>query len=841
MQVNEETYGAKDNWKGIFTTAQRNDFVEECEPLQSVYPTSDGKWDSTLLYAFQSGKLTLNKPIDDSIAMLGVDDSSWLTDRKWSAWGKNTSTGEYLQNKLVCKMEKKGTNPVGYSTLNTYSISNDTVYTTSPYTSFWGYNQTYNSNSGNLKASLYAYINVKNTYHVAFVRATNADVENITYTDSCQIKSFDLYTYFKALDKNGKHFYETYPVVIALYTFPVYDYRNPHYSTSKYYRGSIEGTAKPFVLNQFEDVTYPFDDSRKPLQILTYQQGTTSAKDNSFTALKPYSDPTSTSETTYSVDHVPVYLAGNRSLWKSLSQSSTVMYQEYTNIHERHYLDGSVYRILHWLDIVTADNAEEIYNKYMKQVAYLGMFFTDSWDYALCCPTWDLDKCYCGILDDNGVAHGEYSVGEKNREQKQWNWKSFDDNNYSPSKKPQGEDKEKPSSQYNYNSNLNVGLDGGNYYAMSKYELNVFKNWIRTIVNPEGPFVVGNAGEGEYSYEELAYNIQKMFSGVYPEGQILSLMYFPFLIDEEMKSHSTLISNSHIQLGNYETEGLENWFGSKLIEVKATKIDSGSNFVEMESGEYPIEEYYRDFRDYAPYTSMSLIIPFHGTIELDPGTWYGHTINTRMIVDIITGASTTVIEREGIPVDTIQGQVGAPVYLIARNVGDYASTLISNSQSLNQQKFDNVKLGVKTIAKTANAVGKGAVGIATKNVGLVGSAVGDLVSAGADVMSAREKYKNTEFQIEHNQADSTVVSSNAPSVAQYLEMFPRLVIRYPALMSGFDRVTYGKTVGYACNIQDTVGNFNGFTVFSGADLTGLTCQEDIKTRIFGMLQQGVIL
>ena len=189
----------------------------------------------------------------------------------------------------------------------------------------------------------------------------------------------------------------------------------------------------------------------------------------------------------------------------------------------------------------------------------------------------------------------------------------------------------------------------------------------------------------------------------------------------------------------------------------------------------------------------------------------------------------------------MQGQVGVPVQIIARNVGDYASTLISNSQSLNQQKFNNVKLGVKTIAKTASAVGKGAVGIATKNIGMVGSAVGDLVSAGADVMTAREKYKNTEFQIEHNQADSTVVSSNAPSVAQYLEMFPRLVIRYPTLMSGFDGVAYGKTVGYACNIQDAVGNFKGFTVFSGADLTGLTCQEDIKARIFGLLQQGIIL
>lgn len=837
MQVNEEVYGSKSNWKKIFTNAEVNKFVENVSPLQAVFPTSSSNsWNSELLYAFQSGKLTLNRPVDDSIATIGVDSGSWLTDRKWVAVGKNSTTGEYFSDKFVCKMKKENVNPVAFSALSSYSAANDSIQTTSPYTSFWGYDQTYNENSGNLKAKLYTYINIKNTYYVIFVRVTNAEVETISYKDSYISATYDLYTYFKYVDKDRKHYYEKYPVVLAVYLVPVYDHKT---LTSSSYRSTSEQTAKAIVMNSFEDGVYPYDDSGKPLQILTYQQSAWTLRPSGFTTAKPFSDPAS-SPLTSTISHSPVVLAGHHDVWLSSSKSSNCMYQEYTNINWRAYLDGSVWRIVRWLHIVTNDNADELYNEYMKQTAYLGMFFTDSWDYATKVQTWDYDHCFCGIIDDNGVTHGEYSAGEKNREQKQWNWESFDDNNYSPSKKP-GDDKEKPSTPYNYNCDLNVGLDSGNYYAMSKYELNAFKNWQHTVTNPKGPLVVNTPKDGQYSYEELGYNLQHMFNGVYPEGQILSLMYFPFLVDEELKWHSTLIPDSYIKLGNCETTGMDNWYGSKLIEAKATKIDAGSNFVEMESGEYTIEEYYRDFRDYAPYSSMSLIIPCHGTIELDAGTWYGHTINTRMIVDIITGASTTVIERDGIPVDTVQGQVGVPVNFIARNVGDYASTLISNSQSLNQQKFSNMKLGVKTIAKTTSALSKAAVGIATKNVGLVGSGVGDLVNAGADAMSAREKYKNTEFQIEHNQADSTVVSSNAPSVAQYLEMFPRLVIRYPTLMAGFDGDTYGKTVGYACNIQDNVGNFKGFTVFSGVDLSGLTCQEDIKTRIFGLLQQGVIL
>ena len=837
MTVNTSVYGSEDKWSAIFTSTT---IKEEAIPKQAGFLASDGTYNSLLQTAFLNGTLSINTPIDDSIAFFGVDNGSWLTDRKWVA---NCKVGdEYVTEYEVCKLKKKNVNPVAYFSSPSSANDNNGPYVSNPYTSFWGYDQTYASGSANMSVRPYTYISVKDMVYVAMVRVIDKDPETLLYSDSHAMRNYDLFTYFKYTNTNGKHIYEDYPYVIALYLIPLYalktvsstgSYRNPTNSSSI-------GSAKPNVMNDFETGVYPYDSTGKPLKILTYIQSGHSYNDNSFYYSKNFGVPTGSPHSA-NVSHNPVYVAGIRNLWSSISKTNNQMHCVYSNIKTSYYLDGNTWRIKRWLTKVDGTNSEKIYAEYMKQCAYLGTFFTDSYDYAEKAPTWDYDRCHIGIIDDNGVTHGEYSTGEKNREQKQWVWESWKDTPFNPSKKPGGEDKEKPSSPYNYNSNLNVGLDGGNYYAMSKYELNVFKNWQHNVTNPAGPLVVGTPGEGEYSYEQLGYNLQFRFNGVYPEGQILSLMYFPFLVDEEMKRHSTLIPDSYIQLGNYETWGTDDWYGSKIIPAKATKIDSGSNFVEMPSGDYPIEEYFGDFRDYAPYTSMSLIIPFHGTIELDPGTWYGHTINTRMVVDIITGASTTVIERDGIPIDTVQGQVGVPVNLIARNVGDYASKLISNSQSLNQQKFDNMKLGVKTVAKTASAVGKGALGIATKNIGLVGSAVGDLVSAGADVMSAREKYKNTEFQIEHNQADSTVVSSNAPSVAQYLEMFPRLVIRYPTLMAGFDSETYGKTVGYACNIQDSIGNFKGFTVFSGADLTGLTCQEDIKTRIFGLLQQGVIL
>ena len=122
--------------------------------------------------------------------------------------------------------------------------------------------------------------------------------------------------------------------------------------------------------------------------------------------------------------------------------------------------------------------------------------------------------------------------------------------------------------------------------------------------------------------------------------------------------------------------------------------------------------------------------------------------------------------------------------------------------------------------------------------------IGGALSLGstiADVAKREKNYNNTKFQIEHNKAKSTVVSANDPANAQFLEQFPRLVIYYPTLMHGFNSSIYGKTVGFACNIQNRIGDFSGFTVFSGADLSGLTCQEEIKQRLYSSLQQGIIL
>lgn len=824
--VNTRVYGSETDWQTVR--------ADSCKVRLATFVSDTYK--SPYNHTLGIGKKLklLSDDIDLSICPIAVDKNSSMVNCTYAGFPSKSDT-VFREFETVAKQSALMYCSVPDNTSHNWTNGAYYLYTQDGNNAQWSSTNTADyqgiTDFPTVLTSLTQPIVDWNYKKIAFCIFVIASDNIDTLTGGARIRLFDLNTYVN-------HAHTTYPYVLSVVASPKYVNGNYFTNFGFNYIYNVSETTDwcSFGAIPVESCMFRTDD--KQVKYIYHNHLNLSAYNAQI-----WDDATNTYKSyTSAISGSVVVIGGYKNEYANLINNYNSYIQVVGNDLFKAKSDSTNKMRLFAYYEVTDANVTDFNEWCKKQCAYLGMFFTDDYTtFQTFSNDWyTAETTYLGIIDNNGVTHGEYAQGEAIKDYPQSQWENIkDDSPYDPTKKD--DNKERPSTPYNYNKTLAIGLDSGNYYAMSKAELTAFKNWQNTVVNPAGPLVVGTPEEGEYSYEQLAYNIQFKFNGVYPEGQILSLMYYPFLVDVEMREYSTLIPDSYIKLGNYETTGTDNWYGSKLIPAKATKIDSGSNFVEMESGEYRIDEYFGDFRDYPPYTTMSLLIPYHGTIDLDAGTWYGHNINTRMVVDMITGASTTVIERDGIPVDTIQGQVGVPVNLIARNVGDFASTLISNSQSLNQQKFDNVKLGVKAVSTTASAIGKSVEGVMTKDFGKLGSAVGDIVSMGADVLSAREKYKNTQFQIEHNKADSTVISANTPSVAQYMEQFPRLIIRYPVLLDGFDPVTYGKTVGYACNIQGNIGSFKGYTVFSGADLTGLTCPEDIKTRLYGKLQQGIIL
>lgn len=482
---------------------------------------------------------------------------------------------------------------------------------------------------------------------------------------------------------------------------------------------------------------------------------------------------------------------------------------------------------------------QNFYNFFMSQSAYLGLFFTPKLETAYTGALND-DNMYLGIIDSSGITHGTYSKGKDNEKQPQYLWEdAISQSPYDPTKKPEASDTEDKSDAYKYNNYSSVALDSGNYYAMTSEGVKKLIAWCEKITNPKGPFAYpgDKPSEGQFSLEQLGYDLQFNFNGSYPADQIMSLMYFPFNINTHMGFGTILRPAQHIQLANAVTEARTNWYGSDVEAATGTQLTGGNQFAIFETSAYAITRRFDDFRDFEPYTTMSIVIPWHGTIPINPGEWYDHNLTTRMVVDIITGASTTFIERDGIPMETLSGQVGVPIQLVIRNAGDYVNTLLSGSQALNQQKADTIK-NVVGLATSATAA---VVGGATGNAAMAGVGLAGVVNSTAGLVVSEKQYQNTQRTIAHTKAGTSAVSCNAPSVAMQMDTQPKLITTYPRLIGNYNAATYGSTVGFACAIQGDISSFAGFTVFSGADLDGINASDTEKLMIYNKLKDGIII
>lgn len=815
MNVNESVYGSKDKW----IKYSKSQYIEEKNgykyanftDAETIY-FSDG----SLEVANDNGRLAFGTPIDNSIAYLGVDSGCEFANQSWYRC-ETASLARINLRKLdvtpLCFMTYDMTSlPNNY---NYFNLNNDNVS--------WAYNMIKNNNI-DLRMVPVTYVPVKTKYLIiveAWHKSFDPDAPSPVGRITC-----DLYRYVNPEVGN----YEEYPYIKSVMLYPLIRLTG---GSSDFEFIANSKRLIPVALNQLDTFSDPRFEG-KTYNVLRYAQPTVSIFG------KPSAIGTSSNGTPINLNltgTIPIMIMGDT--------------QEYINANVNDYIgiagtvnkyyDFNNKRIYLYKHVSEYGGVDKFREYCLRQSAYLGGFFCEKY-YASRTASYDDENTYLGIIDDDGVTHGDYSVGEDNRKQKQYQWDSFDDNKYDPSKKPDVPDVERPSDKYNWSRLHNFGLAGGNYYAITFDEILSLRKWCHDIVFPQAKFVVGTPEEGQYSYEELGYNLEFRFNGQYPEDQFISLMYYPFSVTDYLTG-AGIVPSANIKLGNVRTQTVEDWFGTTVEGVTGWKLDSGTNFCEFDSGDYLISEQFGDFRDYPPYTSMTLVIPWHGSVELDVGEWYGHYINTKMIVDIITGASSTAILRDGIVVGTIDGQVGVPVQLIVRNVGDFTNTLIQGSQQLNQQKLaiagTVIGAGITVAGIGANTVA-GAMGNA-EAMGNAYSGLGNLAKQAVGGLQQVAQYENTKFKIEHTKAGSSIVSQQAPAVAMYYEQTPRLIFHYPRLMAGYNASVYGSTVGFACSKQGTVGSNRGYSVFSGADLSGVTATDSEKQMIYDSLKSGVII
>lgn len=215
-----------------------------------------------------------------------------------------------------------------------------------------------------------------------------------------------------------------------------------------------------------------------------------------------------------------------------------------------------------------------------------------------------------------------------------------------------------------------------------------------------------------------------------------------------------------------------------------------SNFSTLNVGQIALPTKYNSFLDFAPYTKVTIYLPYIGFKEIDATIAIGKTLKVAYVADVITGGCIAQIFINGVRFYEFSGEMGVDIPITASNRAQVEASYISN------------------------AVGMGA-SLASGNI--TGAVDSVLASA-----TAKYNYSSTD-------------TPNANCVAS-VNRTCYVIIERPTYQ---ELSQFNHTKGKMCNLSKTIGSLKGFTICdANIDLKGITATEQEKQEISSILSTG---
>ena len=249
--------------------------------------------------------------------------------------------------------------------------------------------------------------------------------------------------------------------------------------------------------------------------------------------------------------------------------------------------------------------------------------------------------------------------------------------------------------------------------------------------------------------------------------------------------------------------------GSK--NVKIGDVDTGISmpyitrqFIEKDLGSLTIDPYIGSFMDYAPYTKISIYLPYIGFRQLAPEDVMGCTLNIKYIIDVLTGGCNAVINVSGKgAIYQFNGSCIANVPLSAINYSGAIQNAVSAIGNL-------ATVGAGIATGQAPITGMGLVGLATQ---------------------AANTAVNSKPHVQHS--GNMGGAAGLCSVQYAYAVIERPRLSTPANYNGF--------IGNTLNVTMNVGDCSGLTVVESIHLDNVLCTENERDELLGLLHEGVII
>ena len=326
----------------------------------------------------------------------------------------------------------------------------------------------------------------------------------------------------------------------------------------------------------------------------------------------------------------------------------------------------------------------------------------------------------------------------------------------------------------------------------------VIKNLLDTITKINNKLDVPDTGKGDTPENPLPVGKASSLWAIYNPTQAEVDAFGSWMWSSNLVEQIKKLFNDPMQA----VIGIHKVYAPPIIEgtrtIKVGYLDSGvsSNYVgaqysEVDCGKVQLDEYFGNVFDYAPYTQVSMYLPFVGVVQLDVADVMRSTIGVSYGVDVLTGdcLAKVSVERDG---------AGGIIYSFPGNCA--------------------VKYPISS-GSYMSIVGYGmgaAATIATGNIGMFGAVSG--------VFGHRPT-------VQHSGAFVGNSGATGPKI-------PYLIISRPqsALAKGFPMIE-----GYPTNYTTLIGECKGFIVVKDVHVEGINATDDELSMIEELLKNGVII
>lgn len=314
----------------------------------------------------------------------------------------------------------------------------------------------------------------------------------------------------------------------------------------------------------------------------------------------------------------------------------------------------------------------------------------------------------------------------------------------------------------------------------------------------------------------------KMY-GAQPIDVIASLFVYPF----DVKTLVNSSTQTYIYFGSYQMTNLS---VERIVNYKNAYLDAGTIFLAS------LQHSYRDFE---PYTQLSVYLPYCGWHQIDIGKYIDKYVNIRYYVDLHTGSCIAVLIANGVMVDYFTGQIGAQLPVTANDLRSYSSAVI-NTILGGAGGIGNIAANAGSVAAAGGGAIAGAAGAAGIG-GAMGAMAGPVGMAAGMAVGVGLTTASTLFQLEKMGLPKDHAITKGNFTGQLGMSMPQYVLFRYDIFDGVEPNGFNEMCGRPSNASGLVSSFSGYLSCRQVSLnTNGMLDAEIK-EVYTLLKGGIYI